>query len=124
MSDAGLYGSIYEQLRRYADRFDRALVRLKSHDNRVAATARRELVDLLRDVTKTDTEKPSARLLAIILRQELSRVYGEGLGVCESLAASLDRGMPSEDDLTRLEQIASTVDRECSDAMARLRGRI
>jgi len=124
MSDTGLFGSIYEQLRQCADRFDRALVRLNSHDGKAVDAARKELADLLRDIARAESGQPSARLVALVLRRELSQTYGEGLNVCEAVATSLDRDELSEEDLSKLEHIAATLDSECSETMARLRGRV
>lgn len=122
MSDAGLYGGIYEQLRRYADRLDRDLVLLRSADPGATSSARKDLAELLHSLTAKQPERPSERLVALILDNELRRQYGQGLGTCESLASVLNGGTPSADDIAKLESIAAAVDRECTNAMARLRG--
>jgi hypothetical protein len=123
MSDVGLYGSIYEILRSYADRLDRALLGLRSQDHRSIEIARNDLVRVLREIIHAEPPNAAARLVAVVVRQDLPRIYGEEPGVCESLASVLEERAPDQSELTKLEHIAAAIDRECSHTMARLRGR-
>ena len=68
MSDTGLYGSIYEQLRETADHIDRALVNLRNPA--MAERARNDLADLLGKITDAQSTDPEVRLLAVVLKQE------------------------------------------------------
>jgi hypothetical protein len=123
MSDIGLYGSVYEYLRTYAERLDRSLIDLRNSDNSVAKHARTEIVQLLREITNTRSINPATRLVSVILRQDLPSVTGKGLSLCESLAQILELRMPDANELNQLEQIAITLDRECSTTLARMRGK-
>lgn len=123
MSDAGLYGGIYDQLRRYADRLDRDLILLRGTDPGTATLARKDIAELLRTLAAHEPARLPDRLAAVVLRNELGRVYGEAAGTFEQLALSLDAGGPSAGDIAKLEAIAAAIDRGCSDAMARLRGK-
>lgn len=123
MSDTGLFGSIYQQLRHYADRLDRALVEIRSTDEQIKESARKELAGVLRKLCQKDSQDPSARLVTLVLIQHASPIYGKDTTTCESLADILDKRMPNKVELSKLQEIAAAIDRECSDTMARLRGR-
>jgi hypothetical protein len=123
MSDTGLYGSIYQQLRHYADKLDRALVRIRSTDTKITEAARKEIALLLRELCQKDTSDPSAQLVSLLLKQQTTSGYGKDASICESLADILDKRMPNQSEISKLQDIATAIDRECSDAMARLRGR-
>lgn len=122
MSDTGLYGSLYEQLRSYADKLDCGLIALRSHSNEVAQNARYELAALLREIASKESTKPAAHFIAIILNQELATVSGQGLALCATLARALEARSPSPAELSELEQIATLLDQECSSTLARMRG--
>jgi len=123
MSDVGLYGSIYEQLRFYADTLDRALVALRNPRVDLAQGARREIATLLREIVDKESTDPAARLVTAILKQGLPAVAGQGLTLCESLAATLEQRPPSPAELSQLEQVALTLDKECSSTLARIKGK-
>jgi|SRR6266567_4131907 len=123
MSDTGLHGSIYEQLRSYADGLDRALVALRDSQLDAAQQARHEIVALLRELTNKDTTDPAARLVTAILKQGLPSVAGQGLALCDALAKALEQRPPSPAELNQLEQVALTLDKECSSTLARIKGK-
>jgi hypothetical protein len=123
VSDTGLYGSVYEHLRTYADRLDRSLIGLRSPDGSVAINARMEIVRLLREITDNKSTNPATRLVTVILKQELPSIAGKGLPLCESLAQALERRRPDSNELNQLEQIAITLDKECSSTLARIQGK-
>lgn len=122
MTDTGLFGSIYEQLRTYADRLDRALVGLRSPRSAIAEESRRELAALLYEITDKNSTNPATRFVALVLKQELPSISGHGLGLCDSLARILEQRLPSATELNQLEQIAIALDRECSSTLARISG--
>lgn len=124
MSDFGLYASIYEQLRAYADRLDCSLVDLRSEDISVVSKAREKLASFLREVGSKDTLQPGSKLVTMVLTHELSRDVDELSKLFVSLAESLEKGRPHEDDLAKLEEIASAIDKECENAGLRMRGRL
>ena len=123
MSDTGLHGSIYEQLRAYADRLDHALVDLRSTRTEQALKARSEISSLLREITDKTSMSPATRFVAIILKQELPAMSGEGLSLCNSLAKALEQHAPNQSELNQLEQIAIALDKECSVTLARVKGK-
>lgn len=123
MSDTGLYGSVYEYLRTYADRLDQSLIGLRNPDIKIAKHARVEIVRLLREITDNNSTNPATRLVSVILKQDLPLVTGKGLSLCESLAKTLEQRVPDSNELNQLEQIAMTLDNECSNTLARLRGK-
>ncbi len=123
MSDTGLYGSVYEHLRTYADRLDRSLIGLRSPDGSVAKNAQMEIVRLLREITDNKSTNPATRLVTVILKQDLPSIAGKGLSLCESLAQALERRRPDSNELNQLEQIAITLDKECSSTLARIQGK-
>lgn len=123
MSDIGLYGSVYEYLRIYAERLDKSLIDLRNSDSNIAKHARMEIVRLLREITNTNSTNPATRLVSVILKQDLPSVTGKGLLLCDTLAQTLEQRMPDTSELNQLEQIAITLDRECSTTLARLRGK-
>lgn len=123
MSDTGLHGSIYEQLRSYADRLDHALVDLRSTRTDQALKARSEISSLLREITDKTSMSPATQFVAIILKQELPAISGEGLSLCNSLAKALEQHAPNQNELNQLEQIAIALDKECSVTLARVKGK-
>jgi hypothetical protein len=122
MSDTGLYGSVYEHLRMYADRLDQSLIGLRNPDSSITRHSRLEIVRLLREITDNKSTNPATRLVSIILKQDLPSVTGNGLRLCRSLAETLEQRMPNSNELDQLEQIAITLDKECSTTLARIRG--
>jgi molecular chaperone GrpE (heat shock protein) len=123
MSDIGLYGSVYEQLRTYADRLDRALIALRNPQADVAQKARLKIVDLLREILDRNSTNPATRFVAIILKQELRTTAGQGLSLCDALAKALEQHSPNQSELNQLEQIAMALDKECSNSLARIKGK-
>jgi hypothetical protein len=123
VSDTGLYGSVYEHLRIYADRLDQSLIGLRNSDSSAAKHARLEIVRLLREITDNNSTNPATRLVSVILKQDLPSVAGKGLPLCESLAQALEQRLPDSNELNQLEQIAIILDKECSSTLARMRGR-
>ena len=118
MSDGALNGSIYQQLRSYADKLDRALVGLRDPQHSIADEARRQIADLLRKATVNQSEDHPAMMLRIVLRRRL-----QGLGLCDRLATVLEGRPPDQSELDLLEHIALVLDKECSTALARIRGK-
>jgi len=123
MSDMGLYASIYEQLRVYADRFDCALVKLNSQDGTTADRARKDLAETLREICSAHADKPGAHLVAMVVRQELAGKHADFENVCKSLANALESDVPRDEVIQQLENIASAIDKECLNAGVRMRGR-
>ena len=122
MSDTGLQSSIYEQLRSYADSLDHALIGLRDSRTDIAERARQNIAALLRELTNRETTDPAARLVTAILKQGLPSVAGQGLALCDTLAKVLVQRAPSVTELNQLEQIALTLDKECSTTLARIKG--
>lgn len=118
MSDEALNGSIYQQLRSYADTLDRALIALRSPQSAIADAARQEIADLLRKATANQTVDHVALMLRIVLRRRL-----QSLILCDELATVLEARLPNPLELDQLKHIALELDKECSTALARLRGR-
>ena len=123
MSDIGLQGSIYEQLRSYADRLDHALIQLRSEEPKAVKSGREHAAQLLRELTDKDTLNPTARLVSLILKQELPSQTGRGLDLCDALAQTLEQRLPDSTEFRHLEQIAMTLDIECTTTLARIHGR-
>lgn len=123
MSDAGLQAGIYEQLRTIADRLDRALVALRSPQAHLAREARLEIASILHDITDKQSMSPSARFVAVVLKQELPSIAGKGLSEFESLIEALGQRAPSAEELAQLEQVATALDKECAHTLARIKGR-
>ena len=118
MSDVGLNGSIYQQLRSYADTMDRALIDLRNPQDTIVDEARRQIVDLLRKATVNQSVDHAALMLRIVLRRRLP-----GLVLCDKLATVLEGRPPNSSELDQLEHIALELDKECSTALARIRGK-
>jgi len=124
MSDMGLNASLYQQLRSYADRLDRAIALLRSSDPASVKSASADIASMLRDMSQSNQRNPHARIVWMILKRELPRATSEGVGMVPALLASLEKGKADPDDIKRLEQIALIIDRECADAGARMRGHL
>ncbi len=90
LSDVALNGSIYQQLRTYADSLDRALVDLRNPQRLIVDEARRELANLLRKATLKQSEDHAALMIRIVLRRRLP-----GLVICEKLATVLEGRPPN-----------------------------
>ncbi len=122
MSDTGLYSSLYEQLRIYADKFDYSIISLNSESEGSRAQARRELAKLLTEIADKGSTNPAARFIATILNQELAAISGQGISICTTLAQALQSGHQTPTEMSKLEQIATVIDKECSNTLARMRG--
>ena len=118
MSDGTLNGSIYQQLRSYADTLDRALIDLRNPQNTIADEARRQIADLLRKATVNQSVDHAALMLRIVLGRRL-----QGLVLCDKLATVLEGRPPNSSELDQLEHIALELDKECSTALAGFRGK-
>ncbi len=123
MSDVGLYGSVYEQLRFFADKLDRALIALRDPNTDIARKARKDIASLLRETTNSESTDPATRLVTAILKRGLPDIAGQGLPLCDSLAKVLETRSPSQIELSQLEQIAMTLDKECSRTLEGIRGK-
>ncbi len=123
MSDVGLYGSVYEQLRFYADRLDRALIALRNPHADIAQNARQDIACLFREITNKESTDPAIRLVAAILSRGLPDVTGQGIVLCDALAKALEHRAPSSIELNQLEQVAMTLDKECSITLEGIRGK-
>ena len=118
MSDVALNGSIYRQLRNYADSLDRALIDLRNPQRFVVDEARREIAGLLRKATTEQSQDHAALMIRIVLRRRLQRLV-----ICEKLATVLDVRPPNSSELNQLGHIALELDKECSIALARITDR-
>jgi hypothetical protein len=123
MSDIGLYGSIYDQLRAYADRLDHALIALRSPEAHIIGKARIEIVDIFREISDEDSTNPATRLVTAILKHGLPSVSGEGIMLCKSLSEALQQRQPNSTELSQLEKVALILDKECSNTLARIKGK-
>jgi phage-related minor tail protein len=123
MSDTGLFGSVYEQLREYSDKLDALLVEIQSTREPQRTDARQRLAALLRTVADVNNKSPSAQVIRLVLRRKLSSILGRPDNLCNALAMALERRDPSKQELDQLEKIATVVDTERQTTMARMRGR-
>jgi hypothetical protein len=124
MSDMGLNASLYQQLRSYADRLDRAIAVLRGDDRTSARTASTEIAGILREIRRDNQQNPHARIIWMILKQELPRTTAEGVGMIAGLVTSLETGQLGQADIAKLERVATIIDRECTDTVSRMRGRL
>ena len=117
MSDVALNGSIYQQLRSYADTLDRALIDLRNPQKTKVDEARRQIAELLRKASVNQSVDHAALMLRIVLARRL-----QGLALCDNLATVLEGRPPNSSELAQLENIALELDKECRTALARIRG--
>ena len=118
LSDVALNGSIYQQLRSYADTLDRALIDLRDPRETKVDEARRQIAGLLRKATVNQSVDHAALMLGLVLGRRL-----QGLTLCHKLATVLEVGPPNPSELDQLERIALELDKECRKALARTRGK-
>ena len=118
MSDAALNGSLYQQLRFFADTLDRALIDLRDPQELKVDEARRRIVELLRKATEDQSVDHAALMLRIVLGRRL-----RGLFLCNRLVTVLERRPPNSTELGQLECIAQELDKECRTALARILGK-
>lgn len=124
MSDLGLFGSIYEQLREYSDQFNNSLLTIRRHEGTQRAEARLRLARLLRSVTDKQNSSPSAHIVRMVLQRELPRTFGQPVSICDTLADALEQRDPLPQELESLDKIAMAVNTECYSTMERMRGKI
>lgn len=118
MSDVALNGSIYQQLRTFADSLDRALIDLRNPQRLIVDEARKDIAGLLRKATAKQSVDHTALMIRIVLKRRL-----QGLVICEKLVTVLEGRPPNSSELDQLEHIALELDKECSIALARTRNR-
>lgn len=121
MSDIGLFGSVYEQLREYSDKLDALLLQIRSDKEPVRAEARKQLSVLLRVVGDANNKSPAVQIVRAVLRRELAVSRPDAL--CSTLASALETREPSQKEIEDLDRIALAVDSERQTTMARMRGR-
>lgn len=121
MSDVGLYGSMYGQLRNYADQIDKMIVDLKNPDAGVASAASKKMAGLLREILDVNTLNPKALLVQNVLERELPEFNNAGSAL--AILTALEQYKIGEYEMATVEKIAMTLDNKCADALARLRGR-
>ncbi len=112
-----LNGSMYQQLRTYADTLDCALVDLRDPRVAIVDAARLRIANLLRETTTDQSVNHAALMVRIVLKRRL-----QGLALCEELATVLEDRRPNRSELDRLEHIALELDKECSTVLTRSRG--
>ncbi len=123
MSDIGLFGSVYEQIREYSDQLDTLLLDVHGAEEPQSAYARQRLAILLRTVADARNKSPSVQVVRMVLRRELTNTLGRPDNLCNSLAAVLEQRQPSKQELDQLDKIAIALDTERQTTMARMRGR-
>lgn len=123
MSENGLYNNIYEQLRVFADKLDRALVRVRNTQEEINACARKDIAAILRELTDSTTTNPMTRLVAFAIKRDLTTDNLVTLQTYQSLSQELIKRPATAQELEQLEQLAIALDRECTTTLARLRGK-
>ena len=123
MSDIGLFGSVYEQLREYSDLLDSLLIEIQSTAEPKRIEARQRLAALLRTVADVNNKSPSAQVVRVVLRRELTSTLGRPDILCTALASALEKHAPSKQEVDQLEKIATAVESERQITIARMRGR-
>ncbi len=121
MSDVGLYGSMYGQLRNYADQIDKMIVALKHPDAGVASAAGKKLAGLLHEILDVNTLNPKALLVQKVLERELPEF--NGIGSITAVLTTLEQHRIGEYEMAAIEKIAMILDNKCADTLARMRGR-
>lgn len=123
MSDIGLFGSIYEQLREYSDQLDILLLQVQNAEDSQKIRARKKLASLLRTLSDSDNKSPSVQIVRMVLKRELSKTFGNPEVLCKKLADALELRQPSIQELDQLDKMAIAVDSERKLTMDRMRGR-
>src|SRR5689334_1505455 len=97
MSNIGFFGSMYEELRTYADKLDRALVGLRSLET--ATKASEEVAMILHEIVSKETRNPTVRFVSFALKKDLQSRSGQGLSRYELLAKQLGKRTPTQTEI-------------------------
>ena len=117
MSDAGLFSSVYQQIREYADILDRVLIELKDGSSQHTDENRQWLGRLFVDLANENYDDTSTRLVVLMLQGRVGIVESELRKVGEGLLSSTDVASL----ITPLEQFAQCLEQEQIRALARIR---
>ncbi len=120
MSNPGLYASIYEQIREYAELVDTVLIGLKSGMSKPHDPARQTLGNLLISLAGETWESLPTRMIALMLRDthKTSQQKWQQLGQA-LLAEHFDPNFTKD-----LEDLAVALEQEQAGTITKMRGSI
>jgi hypothetical protein len=118
MSNPGLYSSIYERIRDYAEIVDDVIVHLKENRTAVNFPSRQRLIDLLHELVEDQPDDLTTRLLALMLggRNPNRRA------AWTKTSNTLLQNSTEESLIVELEAFAQLLERCQADAIAKMRG--
>jgi hypothetical protein len=122
MSQTAILSGMYEELREYAELLDKVLVELKGGTSHPRDEKRKKLGQFLTELGSARTTSLTARLIGLLLKndgsvapQELARI---GARLSSPGGGEVDRTV-----ISRLEELARSLEQEQAAAMARMRGK-
>lgn len=117
MTNPGLYSSIYQTIREYAELVDAVLVGLKASLN-AGDPQREQLAQYLADLAMNEKSDLAVKMISLLLKGETDRKSATWLQISQDLRAPV--ATPSLID--RLEQFAQDLEQQQVDALAKMRG--
>jgi hypothetical protein len=122
MSQTAILSGMYEELREYAELLDKVLIELKGGDSGPASERRKKLGRLLTEMGSARTTSLTARLVGLLLKRE-RQVTPEELARIGARLGSTTAAEIGLAEITRLEELARSLEQEQAVAMARMRGK-
>jgi hypothetical protein len=120
MSWSGLNSGLYEQICRYAELTDQALVELKGETHVTSGPGRERLGKFLSELDSLRQENLSARLIWLIFHDTLKMSAVE-IG---KLGKTLIQGAGDDSVIAPLEKLAAVLAQEQAEVRSRMRGSI
>jgi hypothetical protein len=118
MSNPGLYASIYQQIREFAELVDMVLISLKSGTSQANDVSRQKLIALLTSLSATTWDSLPTRMISILLRDKDKATQQQWARLAQALSADI----PDPTVITDLENLAISLEQEQTGTMTKMRG--
>lgn len=118
MNNPGLYSSVYQLIREYAELVDTVLINLKSKTSQVNDPARQRLGELLINLAGETWDNLPIRMIALILRDK-DRTRQQKW---EKLGKALLSEQFDTSGIRELEELAVALEHEQAGAISKMRG--
>jgi len=120
MSSSGLNSGLYEQICRYAELTDQALVEIRKEHDSAVGRFREQLGKFLTELDSARQEDLSARLIWLIFHDTLKMSGTE----ITKLGKKLIQGSQDGAVITSLERLASALAQEQAEVRSRMKGSV
>lgn len=120
MSEFALNVNLYDIIRRYSDLIENVLLSIKSSSTSIDSEEGNQLINFLKKLIDKNNVELSIKLISSVLSRNLK--WKDSEKVLENLIKKLEASHTDEETINQLENIADILDKECVQAISRIRG--